>query len=254
MRAGSIKSPRARGLCSPRDARARPGRRTTDGIACCDSAAIRTKTLTRNPCDSPAIPPRHLSNTFYPLAWRVIGAINAGLDDEMRFPVDDECALSKLEARFRARWGINSAFAYKGAVAALDGLIIKVMRPSKRSHHCPQAFFCGRYMCFGIAFQVLVGPDCEFLWSYGNAPGSVHDSVAFGMSRLYAMLRGGRMEARFHLVGDGAYCDESWLFTPFSEPRVGKLAADKDTFNWVHSSHRQCVERAFGARPASLPA
>jgi len=187
------------------------------------------------------------------LAWRVVGAINAGLGEEMHFPINNEPALNKLEERFRARWGINSAFMYKGVVGAIDGLVIKIKRPCKRLHKCPQAFFCGRYKCFGIAFQVIVGPDCEFLWSYGNAPGSVHDSVAFGMSRLYSKLRGGEMDAKYHLAGDGAYCDEPWLFTPYPEPRSGKLSADKDTFNWVHSSHRQCVERAFGARPPPPP-
>jgi hypothetical protein len=199
------------------------------------------------PARRPSLPRR---NTFYPLVWRVVGAINAGLGEEMHFPINDEPALKKLEARFRSRWGINSAFVYKGCVGAIDGLVIKIERPSKRHHHCPQAFFCGRYKCFGIAFQVIVGPDCEFLWSFGNAPGSVHDSVAFGMSRLYSKLRAGQLDSKFHLAGDGAYCDESWLFTPYPEPRSGKLSTDKDTFNWVHSSHRQCVERAFGARRA----
>jgi hypothetical protein len=182
------------------------------------------------------------------MAWRVVVAINTGLDEEMHFPIDDEPALSKLEARFRTRWGINSHYLYKGVVGAIDGLVIKIERPPKGAHKCPQAFFCGRYKCFGIAFQVMVGRDCEFLWSYGNAPGSVHDSVAFGTSRLYRQLQNCKMDAKFHLAGDGAYSDESWLFTPYPEPRVGKLSADKDAFNYVHSSHRQCVERAFGAR------
>jgi hypothetical protein len=140
----------------------------------------------------------------------------------------------------------------RAQVGAIDGLVIKIKRPPKSRHKCPQAFFCGRYKCFGIAFQVIVGPDCEFLWSYGNAPGSVHDSVAFGMSGLYRALRAGQMDGKYHLAGDGAYCDESWLFTPYPEPRSGKLSTDKDTFNWVHSSHRQCVERAFGARAIRL--
>jgi hypothetical protein len=52
------------------------------------------------------------------LAWRVVGAINAGLDEEMRFPVNDEQALKKLEARFRSRWGVNSNWLYKGLVRA----------------------------------------------------------------------------------------------------------------------------------------
>jgi hypothetical protein len=182
------------------------------------------------------------------LAWRTVGAINKGLDKEMHFPIGNEAALLELERRFRSRWGVNSLFLYKGCVGAIDGLIIKILRPSKRFHRCPQSFFCGRYRCFGIAFQVIVGPDCEFLWSHGNAPGSVHDSTAFGMSQLYTALQNGQMDVRFHLAGDGAYADESWLFTPYAEPRSGKLSTDKDTFNYVHASHRQCVERAFGAR------
>jgi hypothetical protein len=99
------------------------------------------------------------------MAWRVVVAINTGLDEEMHFPIDDEPALSKLEARFRTRWGINSHYLYKGVVGATDGLGIKIKRPPKGAHKCPQAFFCGRYKCFGIDVQVMVGPDCEFLGS-----------------------------------------------------------------------------------------
>ena len=157
-------------------------------------------TLTHSSCDLPAAVPPSRSNSFYPLAWRVVGAINAGLGKEMHFPIDNEPALNELEARFRSRWGANSAYSYKGVVGALDGLVIKILRPSKRRHHCPQAFVCGRYKCFGIAFQVIVGPDCEFLWSFGNAPGSVHDSVAFGMSQLYDKLQSGKMDHKCHIA------------------------------------------------------
>lgn len=239
---------------SARARRARAPRGTPAHVQSCrarapepDRVGIFLSFTAARPSRRHALPRR---NTFYQLAWRVVSAINAGLDEEMRFPINDEPALNKLEARFRERWGINSAYLYKGCVGTIDGLVIKINRPSKTMHKCPQAFYCGRYNCFGIAFQVIVGPDCEFLWSYGNAPGSVHDSVAFGMSRLYSKLRAGQMDAKYHLAGDGAYCDESWLFTPYPEPRSGKLSADKDAFNWVHSSHRQCVERAFGARRA----
>lgn len=164
----------------------------------------------------------------------------------MQFPFDDEERLADLEKRFATRWGGRAHFVYRGVVGAIDGLIVKVRRPSCKAHSTPQAFFCGRYHCFGIAYQCIVDGDCKFMWAFGNAPGSVHDSVAFKSSALYGQLSSGAMPARFFLVGDAAYSDEPFLLTPWPTPRCGPIPADKDTFNWIHSTYRQNVERAFG--------
>ena len=183
---------------------------------------------------------------FFKYLWITIAAINIELDDHMTFPYWDDNALLTLEQRFAERWGRGTSYHYRGCVGAIDGLVVRCMKPSRNQHAAPQSFFCGRYKCFGLAFQVIVDADCKFMWSYGNAPGSVHDSTAFKMSSLHAELQAGKMNNAFHLAGDGAYTDEEFLLTPWPEPRNGKLAADKEAFNWGHSTHRQNVERAFG--------
>jgi len=184
--------------------------------------------------------------TFYHCVWRVVGAINAGLNDQMHFPRNDVDALRILEHDFTTRWGAGARHIYRGCVGAIDGLIVRIRKPSRRAHSTPQCFFCGRYKCFGIAFQCMVDSKCRFMWSNGNSPGSVHDSVAFERSALFRALERDGLHGNFHIAGDGAYSDKPWLLTPWPEPRNGRLAEDKDAFNWIHSTHRHVVERAFG--------
>jgi hypothetical protein len=92
----------------------------------------------------------------------------------------------------------------------------------------------------------MVDANCRFLWVSGDAPGSMHDSAAFNGTALCTLLNQGRLPLDYHVAGDGAYTESDFMWTPFPEPRNGSLSQSKDTFNWIHSTHRQNVERAFG--------
>lgn len=48
-----------------------------------------------------------------------------------------------------------------------------------------------------------------------------------------------------HLIGDSAYGLTEWLLTPFKD--FGNLSCDQKRYNFIHSSTRTCIERAFGA-------
>jgi len=177
-----------------------------------------------------------------------LDAINIALADEINLPLHDRQALEGIARRFKERWGANYAGCYDGCIGDIDGLIIRVRKPSRKETSCGQAFFCGRYKCFGLAYQVICDADCIVMWYNGNHAGSVHDSTAFKNSSLYRSIRevADTVLKDLHIAGDGAYADEEWLLTPWPEPRLGVLAADKDTFNYVHSLHRQPIERTFG--------
>ncbi|KAJ1623471.1 hypothetical protein T492DRAFT_883490 [Pavlovales sp. CCMP2436] len=101
--------------------------------------------------------------TMFKYLWLTIRAINVGLKYELCFPIDDVAALRWLERDFRARWGARAGGIYRGCVGAIDGIIIKICRSSRFRHRTPLSFFCGRYKCFGIAFQRMVDANCRFL-------------------------------------------------------------------------------------------
>ncbi|VDI15791.1 Hypothetical predicted protein [Mytilus galloprovincialis] len=48
-----------------------------------------------------------------------------------------------------------------------------------------------------------------------------------------------------HLIGDAAYALSQWVMTPFKD--FGNLSAEQKRYNYIHSSSRMCIERAFGA-------
>mmetsp|Transcript_14227 Transcript_14227/g.43142 ORF Transcript_14227/g.43142 Transcript_14227/m.43142 type:complete len:312 (+) Transcript_14227:141-1076(+) len=155
-------------------------------------------------------------STFYHNLWKTLDALNSALQDEMIFPVKNEAALEALAKRFYERWGQRGHGAYWGCIAAGDGLIVKVKRPTLQEHPAPISFFCARYATVGIAYIVFVDADMKFLWCTGNAPGSTHDCAAFAATRLRAFLK------------------EHGLFVRFL------------VFTWQNSVHPEVVERAFG--------
>jgi len=185
-------------------------------------------------------------STFYHNLWKTLDALNSALQDEMIFPVKNEAALEALAKRFYERWGQRGHGAYWGCIAAGDGLIIKVKRPTLKEHPAPISFFCARYATFGIAYIIFVDADMKFMWCTGNAPGSTHDSAAFAATRLRAYLKEHGLFGRFYVSTDAAFIDEDWMLTPWPQPRNGSLDVYKDAFNWQNSVHRQVVERAFG--------
>ena len=55
----------------------------------------------------------------------------------------------------------------------------------------------------------------------------------------------------FHLLGDSAYPLEEWFHIPFKER--GNLSNDQAEYNYVHSSTRMAIERAFGMLKGRFP-
>ena len=84
------------------------------------------------------------------------------------------------------------------------------------------------------------------LWvSYYHKGGS-HDSSSFRGTKLYSHLQNiasSLVQKGFFIIGDSAYCIESFIIPPFDNalPRTAE-----DDFNFYHSSAQITVECAFG--------
>ena len=79
------------------------------------------------------------------------------------------------------------------------------------------------------------------------ASGSVHDSRVLKNSTLFIKTSENKEEqfpANTHLIGDSAYGLSEWLLTPYKD--FGNLSNDQKRYNFIHSSSRMCIERAFG--------
>ena len=149
--------------------------------------------------------------------------------------VDDLMALSQ---RFKLSRSPHSPLS--GCVGALDGIAVKVKKPSHE--HDPASFFC-REGYYPIPVQAIADSDYCFLLFSALCKGSTYDSLAHNVSALGMFLRDHKLPSGFWIAGDKAYnCTES-LITP-----VPATVADEweDAFTFYQSFLRMHIEQAFG--------
>lgn len=80
---------------------------------------------------------------------------------------------------------------------------------------------------------------------YYGEPGSLHDACVIRRSPLHAAIE--NKEALFpndtFIIGDSAYLTLSWLVSSFCDN--GRLTPQQTQFNFLHSSTRMVIEKAF---------
>lgn len=150
---------------------------------------------------------------------------------------------------------VSSSFAggasggeFKGCIGALDGLAVRIKRPTlSRSLPNPGAYYC-RKNFFALNVQAICDANKKISWMSSRHIGSCHDSVAFTDTMLYDLLV--RKQEFLHanrlfIVGDSAYNLESFLLVPYNS-RQTKPRSAEDAYNFYHSSCRIHIECAFG--------
>ena len=157
--------------------------------------------------------------------------------------LDDQEAMQKVSDGFSRR----SNGVFKGGIGALDGWLVRIIRPCwwRDGFKNITAFF-SRKGFYALNVQVIVDDKKRVLWlSYSHKGGS-HDSSSFRSTRLYDHLKkmaSQLLEKGFFIIGDYAYCIESFLIPPYDNafPKTSD-----DDFNFFHSSARITVECVFG--------
>ena len=89
---------------------------------------------------------------IYDSVWRVIDAINNHEEFSLSFPFEEE-KLRFIEAGFRSK---STCQVFTGVVGAIDGILIKIRRPTNKEDPNPGRFFCGRKHCHAFNAQVCV--------------------------------------------------------------------------------------------------
>jgi len=152
--------------------------------------------------------------TFYVYLWETLDAIDRCL--ALGFPREDVAALSELEAGFAA----FSGGVFKGCVGAVDGIVIKIVKPKLADCPNPRAYYC-RKGFFAITVQAIVDSRCKFLWMSTDCAGSCHDATAFACSELARQLEAFGLPEGFYIVGDAAYALRDYMLTPFPGRNLG---------------------------------
>jgi hypothetical protein len=139
---------------------------------------------------------------------------------------------------------------FNGCFGALDGLAIRIKKPTRSSTlPDPGAYYC-RKGFHALNCQAICDNSKRILWMSSAHQGSCHDSSAFQSTKLNMLLSSRSdwlLEKRWFIVGDSAYSLESYLLVPFDKPDMKRSTGQKeDAYNFYHSNCRIRIECAFG--------
>jgi hypothetical protein len=105
-----------------------------------------------------------------------------GCDESVGLSVDkfgDTKWLKQTEATFAAK----NAGLVRGCVGAIDGMAVKIVKPSKSEVEAPRHYF-NRKGLFAIVLQAACDGNRKFTGASSLGVGSTHDSTCFGWSNL----------------------------------------------------------------------
>ena len=140
---------------------------------------------------------------------------------------------------------IMDSFSSKGlqkVIGAIDGSHIPIKAPRENPEQ-----YINRKGFHSIIIQAVCDHQMKFLDCYVGWPGSVHDSRVFSNSDIFFNFSTNPLEYCSDggfLLGDSAYPLSAFLLTPYKD--YGNLTEVQKKFNYVQSSSRTVIERAFG--------
>lgn len=152
------------------------------------------------------------------------------------WPTGDECHI--VQQQFHERAG------FPGVVGAIDGCHVEVLAPA-----ADQDSYTDRKSDHSIILQGVCTATKIFTNVSVGTPGSRNDCRALAFSSLYRKVttEGHRSlfyDDNYHLVGDKAYPNRSWLLAPFKN--YGNLTRMQRRYNYKHSVTRVVIEHTFG--------
>ncbi|KAI4455158.1 hypothetical protein MML48_9g00000572 [Holotrichia oblita] len=125
---------------------------------------------------------------------------------------------------------------FPGVSGCVDGTHIEIKNPGGENAEV----FRNRKGWMSLNIQVIAGPRCEILDIVIRWPGSAHDSRIFNNSAV--RLRFEQELLTGLLLGDSAYQETHYLFTPVLNPATRA----QNLYNNAHIRTRIVVERTFG--------
>ncbi|XP_066585879.1 putative nuclease HARBI1 [Prorops nasuta] len=126
-------------------------------------------------------------------------------------------------------------------IGSLDGSFIRIKAPKEDS-----ASYVCRKQFHAIQLQAVCNAKSIFTHCYAGHVGSVHDARIFRNSPLaeYIAKPSKYFPSDTHIIADAAYAIHPNVMVPFRDN--GHLTAHQKNYNFVLSSTRMTIERAFG--------
>ena len=160
---------------------------------------------------------------------RVIAALMTLREQYIKWPLDRDVQRNII-AKFQEKRG------FPGVIGAIDATHVQIQPP----HEHPQSYVNRK--SYSIILQAVCIHDTSFSHCFSGWPGSAHDSRVLKNSVLWddGQIACGDK----HIIGDGGYPLKNWLLTPYRDN--GNLNYEQKRYNFIHSSTRTVIERAFG--------
>lgn len=137
--------------------------------------------------------------------------------------------------------GFHRHAGLRKVIGAVDGSHIPIKAPSRN-----QESYINRKSFHSIVLQGVCNHQLYFIDCFAGYPGSTHDARVLRNSDLFAkaMDPGNSLfPLQTYLLGDSAYPLTTWLMPPFRDN--GHLSDKQIHYNYLHSSTRMVIERAF---------
>ena len=183
----------------------------------------------------------HCTKIMYDVLLHWVINIDIGDMNMIRY-LGDKDAMAKVSLGFSRR----SNGVLKGAIGALDGWLVRIVRPGWRDLVMNPVSFFSRKGFYALNVQCIVDDRKKVLWASYSHKGGSHDSSCLRETQLYNHLISIRDELYkdgYFILGDSAYAIESFLIPPYDNTTS---RTSEDDFNFYQSSARITVECAFG--------
>jgi len=192
------------------------------------------------------------SSVFH-LLWDTLERVDAALPE---FTLEDDIhdleRCKELSAAFAAKTDGHIV----GAIAAWDGIAVKVERPCYKDASNQNKFWCRKGFP-AVSVQAACDADRRFSYFSLEFAGSVHDSRAYRLARTRCggficremadsrtlQMTGDDHPHGFFVLGDDAYPYSNYMCVPWVRVN-GKPA--RDAFNYHQSRGRINIECSFG--------
>ena len=173
-------------------------------------------------------------------AWKSIHSVIKNLvkvrTSFIKFPGQSE--FQRIELAFRQKKG------FPGVIGCVDGTHIPIEVPKSDIAET----FRNRKGYMSLNCQMVCGPIGEIYDCITGWPGSTHDSRIWRESQISRRL-GAMIGERYHLLADSAYPISVNLLPPFKNPPERQHRR----FNYLHSSTRMAIEKAYGVIKRRFP-
>lgn len=141
-----------------------------------------------------------------------------------------------------AAQGFQNKRRIRNCIGAIDGSHITILQPQENA--------ADRKKNYSIILQAVITANMRFT-IYCDEPGSLHDAGITVVLRLHwesQNNKNGIFLNRMFILGDSAYPSLSWLVLSFRNN--DQLTKQQIEFNFIHSSTRMAIEKAFGVLKA----